>query len=51
VAFTPYATVKDLFVTVCFLVLYAWFVFYLPNFLGHADNYVRANPAVQGWMV
>ena len=31
---------------VCFMILLAWFVFYLPNYLGHADNYIPANPAV-----
>jgi ubiquinol-cytochrome c reductase cytochrome b/c1 subunit len=46
VPFTPYATVKDTFVTTCFLILYAWFVFYIPNYLGHSDNYIPANPAV-----
>jgi len=46
VPFTPYATVKDVFVTTCFLILFAWFVFYIPNYLGHADNYIPANPAV-----
>ncbi|MBN9061161.1 MAG: cytochrome b [Rhizobiales bacterium 65-9] len=44
--FTPYATIKDVFAMVCFMVVFAWFVFYTPNFLGHADNYQRANPAV-----
>ena len=29
-----------------FLVAVAWWVFYLPNYLGHADNYIPANPAV-----
>jgi len=46
VAFTPYATVKDSFFMVAFMCLFAWFVFYMPNFLGHADNYIPANPAV-----
>jgi ubiquinol-cytochrome c reductase cytochrome b/c1 subunit len=46
VPFTPYATIHDAFGTVCFLILYAWFVFYIPNFVGHADNYIPANPAV-----
>jgi len=45
VPFTPYATVKDLFAMVCFIALFSWFVFYTPNFLGHADNYIPANPA------
>ncbi len=46
VPFTPYATVKDGFMIVCFCLLFAYFVFYVPNYLGHADNYVPANPAV-----
>jgi ubiquinol-cytochrome c reductase cytochrome b/c1 subunit len=46
VPFTPYATVKDVFFMVVFCLLYAWFVFYIPNYLGHADNYIPANPGV-----
>jgi ubiquinol-cytochrome c reductase cytochrome b/c1 subunit len=46
VPFTPHATIKDLFGTSCFLIIYAWFVFYIPNYLGHPDNYITANPAV-----
>jgi ubiquinol-cytochrome c reductase cytochrome b/c1 subunit len=46
VPFTPYATLKDAFMLVAFCAVYAWFVFYVPNYLGHADNYVPANPAV-----
>jgi ubiquinol-cytochrome c reductase cytochrome b/c1 subunit len=46
VAFTPYATIKDAFVMVCFLMVFSWFAFYMPNYLGHADNYIPANPAV-----
>ncbi|HKH80150.1 MAG TPA: cytochrome b/b6 [Methylovirgula sp.] len=42
--FHPYFTAKDGFALVCFLVFYAWFVFYLPNYLGNADNYIEANP-------
>jgi ubiquinol-cytochrome c reductase cytochrome b subunit len=44
--FTPYATVKDGFAVALFMILFAVFVFYLPNALGHADNYVPANPLV-----
>jgi quinol-cytochrome oxidoreductase complex cytochrome b subunit len=44
VPFTPYATIKDGFALVCFMIFYAWFVFYIPNYLGHADNYIKANP-------
>ncbi|TGR93431.1 cytochrome b, partial [bacterium M00.F.Ca.ET.191.01.1.1] len=44
VAFTPYATIKDAFGMIVFLFVFAYFVFYLPNYLGHADNYIVANP-------
>jgi ubiquinol-cytochrome c reductase cytochrome b/c1 subunit len=42
--FHPYFTVKDGFALVCFLVFYGWFVFYTPNYLLAADNYIEANP-------
>lgn len=42
--FHPYFTIKDGFALVCFLIFYAWFVFYVPNYLGDADNYIPANP-------
>jgi ubiquinol-cytochrome c reductase cytochrome b/c1 subunit len=44
VAFTPYATIKDSFAMVVFFILFAYLVFYLPNYLGHSDNYIPANP-------
>ena len=46
VPFTPYATVKDSFLMVVFCILFAWFIFYMPNYLGDADNYIPANPGV-----
>jgi ubiquinol-cytochrome c reductase cytochrome b/c1 subunit len=46
VAFTPYATLKDAVGLSVFLIVYAWFVFYIPNYLGDADNYNNANPLV-----
>jgi ubiquinol-cytochrome c reductase cytochrome b/c1 subunit len=46
VAFTPYATIKDTFVLTLFCILFGWLVFYVPGYLGHADNYIPANPAV-----
>src|SRR5919198_4299565 len=46
VAFTPYATIKDGFLMVVFCIVYAWFVFYEPNYLLHPDNYIPANPSV-----
>jgi quinol-cytochrome oxidoreductase complex cytochrome b subunit len=42
--FHPYFTIKDGFALVCFLLFYFWFVFYVPNYLNHADNYIEANP-------
>ena len=46
VPFHPYYTVKDGFAIVVFLILFATFVFYNPNALGHADNYIPGNPLV-----
>src|SRR6201746_1339347 len=46
VPFTPYATIKDAFGVSCFLLFFAWFIFYMPNYLGDADNYIPANPGV-----
>jgi len=46
VPFTPYATIKDGFFMAVFCIVYAWFVFYIPNYLGHPDNYIPANPGV-----
>ena len=42
--FTPYYAVKDGFAVVVFVILFAWFVFYNPNILGHTDNYIPADP-------
>jgi ubiquinol-cytochrome c reductase cytochrome b subunit len=44
VAFTPYATIKDGFAMIVFLFVFMYFVFYIPNYLGHADNYIPADP-------
>jgi ubiquinol-cytochrome c reductase cytochrome b subunit len=44
VPFTPYATIKDGFAMVVFLAVFAYFVFYMPNYLGHPDNYIPADP-------
>jgi ubiquinol-cytochrome c reductase cytochrome b subunit len=43
VPFTPHATIKDLFATVLFVILFAVFIFYMPDALGHADNFIPAN--------
>jgi len=41
---SPYAVMKDIFALAVFLVLFAWLVFFLPDYLGHPDNYIEANP-------
>lgn len=46
VPFHPYYTVKDGFAVAIFLILFAAFVFYAPNVLGHADNFIEADPLV-----
>src|SRR5579863_9310502 len=46
VAFTPYATLKDAVGIAVFSIVFAWFIFYMPNYLGEADNYIVANPGV-----
>ncbi|GLQ22311.1 cytochrome b [Algimonas ampicilliniresistens] len=42
--FHPYFTVKDMFAVAVFLMIFAFFLFYLPDALGHADNYIKADP-------
>ena len=46
VPMSPYAVMKDLFAVSVFAMLFAWFVFFAPDYLGHADNYIEANPLV-----
>lgn len=43
VTFHPYYTMKDTFAVVMFMLFFALFVFYAPNFLGEPDNYIEAN--------
>jgi hypothetical protein len=38
VPFTPYATVKDAFAMSIFLIVFAYFIFFMPNYLGHAGQ-------------
>ena len=44
VPFHPYYTIKDSFGLLVFLLLVAWIVFWVPNSLLAADNYIQANP-------
>jgi ubiquinol-cytochrome c reductase cytochrome b subunit len=46
VPFHPYYTAKDAFYLCCFVVLFALFVFYAPDFFGNPDNGIKANPLV-----
>jgi ubiquinol-cytochrome c reductase cytochrome b subunit len=46
VPFHPYYTMKDGFGVVVFLIVYAGFTFFAPDYMGHPDNYIPANPLV-----
>ena len=46
VPFYPYFYVKDLFFFLFVFLIFLIVVFYYPNFLGHPDNYIPANPLV-----
>jgi len=43
-SFHPFFTFKDLVTVFLFLLTLSIFVFYMPNVLGHSDNYIPANP-------
>lgn len=40
----PYYMFKDLITIFLFFLAMAIIVFYLPNVMGHSDNYIPANP-------
>jgi ubiquinol-cytochrome c reductase cytochrome b subunit len=44
IPFHPYYTSKDLFGAMVFLTIFASAIFFYPNYLGHPDNYIPANP-------
>ena len=46
ISFYPYFYVKDLFSILILIGVFSFFVFFYPNALGHADNYIPANPLV-----
>ena len=46
VSFHPYTTAKDMFGMAVFFTIFAMFVFFVPNILGHPDNYIPADPMV-----
>lgn len=43
VPFTPYATIKDIFAISVFLIFFAWFLFFMPDYMGHPDNYIAGD--------
>ena len=46
IPFHPYYTVKDYYGLGIFLIIFMFLVFFAPNFLGHPDNYIPADPLV-----
>jgi quinol-cytochrome oxidoreductase complex cytochrome b subunit len=46
VPFHPYYTIKDLLGFVLVGIFLTYLVNFAPNLLGHADNYIIANPLV-----
>lgn len=46
VPFHPYYTTKDAAGVVVFMLIFAAIIFYIPNDMGHPDNYIPANPLV-----
>ncbi len=42
--FHPYFTAKDFFGLCIYLLIFSVFIFFIPNTLGHPDNYIPANP-------
>jgi quinol-cytochrome oxidoreductase complex cytochrome b subunit len=46
IPFHPYYTIKDFFGFGVFFLFFAAFIFFAPNYLGHPDNYIPADPLV-----
>jgi ubiquinol-cytochrome c reductase cytochrome b subunit len=46
ISFYPYFYVKDFFGFLILMTVFTFFVFFYPNYLGHTDNYIPANPMV-----
>jgi len=44
IPFHPYYTLKDFFSVILFIAILVFFVSFIPNHLGHPDNYIPANP-------
>jgi ubiquinol-cytochrome c reductase cytochrome b subunit len=46
IPFHPYYTAKDAFGLGVYLIIFSAFVFFAPNYMGHPDNYIPADPLV-----
>jgi quinol-cytochrome oxidoreductase complex cytochrome b subunit len=46
ISFFPYFVFKDLFSWLIIGLFFSLFVYFTPNYLGHTDNYIEANPMV-----
>ena len=46
VPFHPYYTIKDIVGIVGYIWIISIMVYYMPNKLGHTDNYIKGNPLV-----
>lgn len=44
VPFWPYYVIKDLYALAVILMIFVVIVFFMPNFLGHTENYIEADP-------
>ncbi len=44
--FWPYFVIKDLFALAVIMIVFFAVVGFMPNYLGHPDNYIEANPLV-----
>ncbi len=42
--FSPFFVIKDMVSIMAFLIIFTYFVFFIPNLLGHPENYIPANP-------
>lgn len=46
IPFHPYYTIKDCFGFGVFFIIFSVLIFFAPNYLGHPDNYIPADPMV-----
>jgi ubiquinol-cytochrome c reductase cytochrome b subunit len=46
ISFFPYFVFKDVFSWLIIALFFSLFVYFVPNYLGHTDNYIEANPMV-----